>query len=166
MGQADVQQMLDMLGSRGADPEAMARLVHDLQRPYIPDLTLEEARAHLHAVLAKREVQYAVITGVTLDRMAEAGRLDEPLGSIVREDPVLYGVDKGLALSIVNAYGSIGMSNFGFLVHERPAFFSAFRTGPERVHTFLDDLMAGLVAAACARIAHRAGDVAEGEAPS
>jgi len=165
MAQADVPLMLDLLRSRGADPDALAGLVLKLQRPYIPDLTLDEARAHLHAVLAKREVEYAVITGVILDRMAEEGRLDEPLGSIVREDPTLYGVDKGLALSIVNAYGSIGMSNFGYLVHERPDFFADFSTRPGRVHTFLDDLMAGLVAAACARIAHRAGDAAEG-APS
>lgn len=162
MAQADVPQMLELLRGRGVDPEDLVRLVLKLQRPYVPDLTADAARAHLHAVLAKREVEYAIITGVILDRMAEEGRLDEPLGSIVREDPSLYGVDKGLALSIVNAYGSIGMSNFGYLVHERPDVLEAFRTRPGRVCTFLDDLIAGLVAATCARIAHRAGDAAEG----
>ena len=108
----------------------------------------------LAMVLAKREVQHAVITGITLDELAEAGRLPEPLGSIVREDHPLYGVDEVLALSIVNVYGSIGFSNYGYLARAKPDVMRRLgRSGI--VTTFLDDLVAAIVAATCARIAHR-----------
>src|SRR5690606_29788985 len=86
-------------------------VIYQLQRPYVPDLTREQCMAGLLGVVAKREVQNALITGLTLDEMAEEGLLREPLGSIVRNDSELYGVDAMLALSIVNMYGSIGLSN-------------------------------------------------------
>lgn len=145
---------LEMLRARGVDLEAMARLVMELQRPYNPNLSLESCRRALEAVLRKREVQYAVITGVTLDRMAEQGSLEEPLGSIVRENNRLYAIDEILALAIVNIYGSIGLSNFGYLGEERPGCLATLGAERKGVDTFLDDLVAALVAATCARIAH------------
>ena len=88
-------------------------------------------------------------------------------------DPVigpLFGVDEVLALSIVNVYGSIGLSNFGYLDAVRPAeLLQAMPAGPHRVNTFLDDILAAIVAAACARLAHRAADArqgAQGRSPS
>lgn len=155
---------------RGVDLEPLVHLVYRLQRPYVPDLTLEECRESVHHVVDKREVQYAIITGVVLDVMAEEGRLDEPLGEILRRNPPLFGVDEVLALSIVNVYGSIGLSNFGYLDAVRPAeLLQAMPAGPHRVNTFLDDILAAIVAAACARLAHRAADArqgAQGRSPS
>ena len=148
-----------LLAMRGVDLEPLVRLVFRLQRPYIPDITLEACRESVHHVVDKREVQYAIITGIVLDAMAEEGRLDEPLGSLLRDNPALYGVDEVLALSIVNVYGSIGLSNFGYLDAEPPAeLLQALPADPKRVNTFLDDILAAIVAAACARLAHRAAD--------
>lgn len=152
-----------LLAMRGVDLEPIVRLVYRLQKPYVPDLTLEVCRESVDHVVEKREVQYAILTGVTLDVMAEEGRLDEPLGGVLRASPDLYGVDEVLALSIVNVYGSIGLSNFGYLDQERPPELAQALPGePGRVHTFLDDILAAIVAAACARIAHRTADAREG----
>lgn len=148
-----------LLALRGVDLEPIVRLVYRLQRPYVPDLTLDACRESVDHVVEKREVQYAILTGVTMDLMAEERRLDEPLGTVLRQDPELFGVDAILALSIVNVYGSIGLSNLGYLARERPAeLLQALPPGEGRVHTFLDDVLAAIVAAACARIAHRAAD--------
>jgi len=148
-------EALGMLLRRGIDLDSMAQLVHELQVPYNPTLTVEECRESVSHVLMKREVQYAIITGVTLDEMAEEGALKEPFGSIVREDDRLFSIDEILALGIVNVYGSIGLSNFGFLSETKPGCLGRLE---ERggVSTFLDDIVAALVAAACARIAHNA----------
>ncbi|HEY8424984.1 MAG TPA: phosphatidylglycerophosphatase A [Limnochordales bacterium] len=152
-----------LLAMRGVDLGPIVRLVYRLQKPYVPDLTEEMCRQSVDHVVEKREVQYAILTGVTLDVMAEEGRLDEPLGGVLRHDPDLYGIDEVLALSIVNVYGSIGLSNFGYLDQERPPELAqALPGGPGRVHTFLDDILAAIVAAACARIAHQAADIREG----
>lgn len=144
---------IEMLQERGVDLNALAELVLKLQRPYDPDLTLEECRESVRLVLAKREVQHAVITGVTLDVMAEEGTLKEPLGEIIRENHRLFAIDEVLAFSIINIYGSISLSNFGYLGVERPKILKALDEA-QQVNTFLDDLLAAIVAAACARIAH------------
>lgn len=144
---------LEMLTARGVDLDDLARLVLELQLPYNPALTLEDAKESVRQVLAKREVQYAVITGVTLDMMAEEGTLKEPLGQIIRENHRLFAVDEVLAFSILNIYGSISLSNFGYLDQERPEVLASLDRS-HRVNTFLDDLVAAIVAAACARIAH------------
>lgn len=143
----------EMLRQRGADLESLAKLVLDLQLPYDPTITLEDALKSVEMVLAKREVQHAVITGITLDMMAEEGSLKEPLGEIIRENHRLFAIDEVLALSILNIYGSISLSNFGYLGEERPEVLAALDRS-NQVNTFLDDLLAAIVAAACARIAH------------
>lgn len=152
---------LRMLEAQGVSVADMARLVYKMQYPYNAGLTVAECMESVHMVVRKRDVQYAVITGVTLDRMAEAGTLQEPLGAIIREDNPLFGVDEVLALTIVNSYGSIGLSNYGYLARSKPDFLQRFAREAGGVHTFLDDLAAAIVAAACARIAHRNGQLVE-----
>ena len=68
----------EMLQERGVDLDGLAKLVLELQLPYDPTLTLEEAHLSLRMVLAKREVQHAVITGVNV---GHDGRRGEPQGA-------------------------------------------------------------------------------------
>lgn len=148
-------QAMEMLEQRGVRLLEMARLVWELQRPYHAGLTLDDCLASLKSVMAKDEVKNAIITGLTLDEMAEKETLKEPLGSIVRRDDRLYGIDSMLGLAIVNMYGTIGLSNYGYLSMEPDLLLRCLPSGKNRVVTFTDDLVAAIVAATCARIAHR-----------
>lgn len=145
---------MEMLESRGVRLLEMARLVWELQQPYNPALSLEDCLASVKSVIAKNEVKHAVITGLTLDEMAEEGTLKEPLGSAVRRNDRLFGTDAMLGLAIVNMYGSIGLSNYGYLSLDRKRLFRCLPARNNSVVTFTDDLVAAIVAAACARIAH------------
>lgn len=151
------QVVTDLLAQRGVEVSALARLVLELQAPYVPDLDLAECEDSLWHVLDKREVQNAILTGLALDILAEQGLLPEPLGSMVRRDDPLYGIDEILPLSIVNVYGTIGLTNFGYLDKVKPGPIGRADRRPAQVNTFLDDLISALVAAAAARIAHRRG---------
>ncbi|KAF6592871.1 phosphatidylglycerophosphatase A, partial [Paenibacillus sp. EKM208P] len=71
-------------------------------------------------VLMKREVQNAVLTGIQLDILAEQGALLPPLQDMIENDEGLYGVDEILAFSIVNVYGSIGFTNYGYVDKLKP----------------------------------------------
>lgn len=147
--------------ARGVRLHDVAELVLRLQRPYVPGLQLEECVDSVGAVLGKREVCNALLTGIALDELAERGALPEPLQTTVRHDDPLYGIDEVLALSIVNIYGSIGFTNFGYLDKVKPgAVGRVDRRGHagERCNTFLDDLIAAVAAAAAARLAHRHRD--------
>lgn len=145
---------LAMLNRRGVKLEQIADIVYKLQRVYHPLLTMDECIESVIAVLGKREVQYALYTGIALDELAEQRLLPQPLQSIMEADEPLYGVDETMALGITNVYGMIGLTSFGYLDKEKLGIISHLNDQIGAVHVFLDDLVAGLAAAASARIAH------------
>ncbi|PLT33994.1 phosphatidylglycerophosphatase A [Bacillus sp. V5-8f] len=144
------------LGERGVTVQDIADLVMYLQRNYHDDLKMEDCIHNVERVLSKREVQNAIITGIQLDMLAEKRMLEEPLQTIIQVDEGLYGVDEILAFSIVNVYGSIGFTNYGYIDKQKPGILKYLNdksTG--MVHTFLDDIVGAIAAAASSRLAHR-----------
>jgi phosphatidylglycerophosphatase A len=151
--------VVKLLNERGVTIEGISHIVYQLQAPYNKNLTLEECVNNVHAVLRKREVQHAVITGVSLDVLAEKKMLPEPFQRIMEADEPLYGIDEILALSITNVYGTIGLTSFGYLDKNKIGLMKKLNNHDEQIHVFLDDLVAGIAAAASARIAHQNPDV-------
>lgn len=149
---------IDMLEKRGVKLEDIADLVMYLQAQYYKDLTVEICIENLKHVLKKREIVHAILTGIALDELAEKELLPEPLQTIVETDESLYGIDEIIPLSIVNVYGTIGLTNYGFLDKEKIGILKDldFQKGKE-CNTFLDDLVAALAAATASRIAHSKG---------
>ncbi|MCM3567586.1 phosphatidylglycerophosphatase A [Neobacillus mesonae] len=148
------------LKERGVQIKDIADLVFYLQEKYHENLQLDDCIANVERVLSKREVQNAIITGIQLDRLAEKGMLEEPLQTIIGIDESLYGVDEILAFSIVNVYGSIGFTNYGYIDKQKPGILARLNdksTG--ECHTFLDDIVGAIAAAASSRLAHRAAGV-------
>lgn len=145
---------------RGVEIQDIADLVFFLQEKYHDDLKMEDCIANVERVISKREVQNAIITGIQLDMLAEKNMLEEPIQSIIKTDESLYGVDEILALSIVNVYGSIGFTNYGYIDKQKPGILARLNdksTG--ECHTFLDDIVGAIAAAASSRLAHRAAHV-------
>ncbi|MBO8168971.1 MAG: phosphatidylglycerophosphatase A [Thermoanaerobacteraceae bacterium] len=154
-----MRQVIRLLSSRGVFLHQIGEIVYRLQKPYLPSLAMEQCINAVETVLAKREVQYAVYTGVALDMLAEQGGLPQPLQDIVAVDEPLYGLDEVLAMGITNIYGSIGITSFGYLDKEKPGVIGDLNKNKgSRVNTFLDDLVAGIAAAASAKLAHNAKD--------
>lgn len=146
--------VVQKLAERGVHIQAIGDLVYQLQIQHISGLTLEQCCDSVEHVLAKREVQHALLTGIALDQLAEQGQLPSPLQEIITGDESLYGVDEILALAITNVYGTIGLTNFGYLDKVKPGILAELDSHQGHVHTFLDDLIAGVAAAAAARLAH------------
>ncbi|GGD74147.1 phosphatidylglycerophosphatase A family protein [Paenibacillus nasutitermitis] len=140
---------------RGVSTLSIAEIVMSLQRPYNSQLTIEECMESVNTVLSKREVQYVLYTGIALDELAERKLLPEPLQAIMEADESLYGVDETLALGITSVYGMIGLTSFGYLDKVKPGIIHKLNEKSSGIHVFLDDLVAGLAAAASARIAHQ-----------
>ena len=82
----------DLLKERGVTIEDIAELVMFLQKDYISDLSLEDCAESINAVLTKREVHNAIITGIQLDILAEQKQLMSPLQHIIEDDEGLYGM--------------------------------------------------------------------------
>jgi len=146
---------LDRLEERNVTLEEIAELVYDLQTPYIEELSMETCLHNVRAVIRKREIQNAILIGIELDILTEENKLSSPLQEIIANDEGLFGIDEVLALAIVNVYGSIGLTNFGYLDKEKPKIIDELDShkGAE-VNTFLDDIVGAIAAAAASRIAH------------
>lgn len=130
-------------------------LFYIYKKKYHPTLDIEICRQNVERVLRKREVQNAILTGIQLDVLAEQKQLVEPLQSIIDSDEGLYGIDEILAFSIVNVYGSIGFTNYGYIDKVKPGILAKLNehNGTD-VHTFLDDIVGAIAAAAASRLAH------------
>ncbi|HEX7057525.1 MAG TPA: phosphatidylglycerophosphatase A [Bacilli bacterium] len=153
---------LQQLAQRGVAVEDVAKIALEMQAPYNRNLTLEDCIESVHAVLEKREVQHALLVGIELDRLAEKGLLSEPLQSLVANDESLFGCDETLALGSVLGYGSIAVTTFGHLDKHKVGIIKKLDTkAGNGIHTFLDDLVAGIAASASSRIAHHTRDEAE-----
>ena len=161
----DLKQFtVNWLEKRGATIEEIAELVYDIQREYVPVLTMEDCLESVEKVLEKREVQNAIFTGLSLDELAEKDMIEEPLATMLKNDDSLYGIDEVLALSVVNIYGSIGLTNFGYLDKIKKGVVGVANSHKgDRVNTFLDDILASVAAAAAARLAHRARDAEDAD---
>ncbi|MFA5289537.1 MAG: phosphatidylglycerophosphatase A [Candidatus Izemoplasmatales bacterium] len=155
------QKCIEMLHDRGCEVDDIIDIVFDLQKKYIPNLKREVCWDAVDRVLGKREVQYAILTGIELDYLAEEEKLREPLQSLVNSDNPLFGIDEILVLSICNLYGSIGLTNFGYVDKVKPGIIGKLdlegkQTG--KCHTFLDDIIGAIAAAAASSVAHNSHD--------
>jgi len=148
---------IKMLSNRGVTLRDIAEITHTIQVRYYDDLTVEECVRNILKVVEKTEVQNVIFTGIALDELCEKGLLPEPLSELVDNDNSLYGVDEILALGIVNVYGSIGLTNFGYVDREKIGIIGVVdKIGkqPNKCMTFLDDIIGAIAAAAASRIAH------------
>ncbi len=150
--------VVKMMKERGVELSDIAAITYGLQGKYIPGLSEKTCLEHVERVVMKREVQNAILTGLELDKLAESGAMSEPLRGMLLEDYGLYGVDEVLALAIVNVYGSIGFTNFGYVDKTKPGIIKKLDEigkNTDQCHTFLDDIVGAIAAAAASSIAHR-----------
>lgn len=146
---------IELLNDRGVELKDISDIVFELQKSYVDDLTHEICLHNVEKVLDKREVQNAVITGIELDIAAESGHLSPVLSDLLMRDEGLYGIDEILCLSIVNVYGSIGLTNFGYVDKTKPGIIGKLNDEKSNCcNTFIDDVVGALAAAAASRIAH------------
>ena len=146
---------IEALKRRKVSLDDIAKIVYSLQMDYYPELKIETCRESIKSVLGKREVVYAILTGISLDELAEQDLLREPLLSVVKSDEGLFGIDEIIPLSIVNIYGSIGLTNYGYLDKKKYGIIKELdQSKDDSVNTFLDDIVAAIAAAAASRIAH------------
>lgn len=148
---------VERLRDFGVELIEIAKLVKELQGEYIEDLDLDRCLESVKSVIKKREAIHAILTGLALDDLANEGKLPEPIQSIIHDDEGLYGIDEILTLGIVNMYGTIGLTNFGYLDKKKIGIIKDLdeKKKVERVTTFADDMVAAIAAAASARIAHQ-----------
>jgi phosphatidylglycerophosphatase A len=149
------EKCVELLRSRGVLLEDIADCVLFLQQKHHPEILKEEIVEIVEGILKKREVQHAVLTGIALDIGAERNELfDSELCDILNSDFSLYGVDEVLAYGICNLYGSIALTNYGYIDREKPCIIGRLNNDKSQCNCYLDDIVGAIAAAAASKLAH------------
>ncbi len=144
-----------LLEERGVLLDDIVELVFFLQGKYHPEVMHDEILLVVKGVIAKREVQHAILTGILIDQVAESKfPMDEDLRSILLADESLYGIDEVLAYGICNLYGSIALTNYGYIDREKPGILANINQHGSQCNVFLDDIVGAIAASAASKIAH------------
>lgn len=147
-----------LLQERGVTLEDICDLVLFLQGKYHPEIGMEEIMLTVKGVIAKREVQHAILTGIFIDQCAESNvPMDEQLRKTLMNDESLYGIDEVLAYGICNLYGSIALTNYGYIDREKPGILASINEHCAQCNVFLDDIVGAIAASAASKIAHTHG---------
>ncbi|NLC96552.1 MAG: phosphatidylglycerophosphatase A [Erysipelotrichaceae bacterium] len=149
-------ECIELLKNRNVSLYDIAECVLLLQKPYYDDLTIEQCEEAVESTIRKREVQHAIITGINIDMACEEKKFySKSIEEKILEDYSLYGVDEVLAYGICNLYGSIALTNFGYIDKTKPGIIGELNNDKKQCNTFLDDIVGAIAAAAASRLAHR-----------
>ena len=150
------EETLNALNERGVEISDIIECTVFLQENYIDNIRELDLEKAIIEVLNKREVQHAVLTGIAIDKRVEEGVFStKEISNVIKYDAGLYGVDEVLAYGICNLYGSIAMTNFGYIDKVKPGIIGELNDNrPGECHTFLDDIVGAIAAAGASKLAH------------
>lgn len=146
--------VLNELEKRNINRRTIGEIAYKMQHQYLPDLTVDDFGKELDEVLKKREVLNILATGFALDNLADEGLLPEPLQSIIKADAGVYGFDESTALSLSQLYGSIAVTNYGYVDKAKIGVAASLDNSHGHVNTFADDLALALASAVIGRCGH------------
>ncbi len=150
------EKSIALLEERGVTLNDIVDCVVYLQKDYVENINRDDILEIVHSVLQKREVQHALLTGIQIDKETEQGKFgDVELNDIINRDEGLYGIDEVVAYGICNLYGSIALTNFGYIDRVKPGIIGELNDKSSGMcHTFLDDIVGAIAAASASKLAH------------
>lgn len=150
------QKCVDLLEERGVSMQDIVDCVVFLQKEFLKEIDEAKIRTNIVSVINKREVQHAILTGIEIDVKTEENNFGSPLlNGIIKDDQGLYGIDEVLAYGICNLYGSIALTNFGYIDRVKPGIIAELNShAGGHCHTFLDDIVGAIAASAASKLAH------------
>lgn len=154
------QEMFDLnkkvLLKRGVTIESIAEISYQQQSKYSDDVSRELCVESVEKILSLRDVFHHVQLAAEIDRMAEEGLFQGPIQDIIYEDLGMFGIDETMGLEVAGLYGTIGQTNFGDIDVNKHGIVKRLNDAGKEdgiCHTFLDDIVGALAAAASTRVA-------------
>ncbi|MFA5560995.1 MAG: phosphatidylglycerophosphatase A [Acholeplasmataceae bacterium] len=153
-------QMLEFnkktLLNRGVTIESIAEITYIQQSKYTAGITRDLCVESVEKILSLRDVFHYVQLSAEIDRLAEENLFKSPIQEIIYEDLGMFGIDEAMGLDVAGIYGTIGQTNFGDIdVNKHGIVKRLNEAGKEEgiCHTFLDDIVGAIAAAASTRVA-------------
>lgn len=150
------------LENRGVSITAIAEVAYAQQAKWSKDISLQDCLESVEKILSLRDTFHILQLGAEIDRLTEENQIQEPLRTILHEDLGLFGIDELFGLEIAGLYGTIGKTNFGDIDVNKPLIVGQLNHDGKgesaACHTFLDDIVGAIAAAASTRVAQMANE--------
>ncbi|MDD4000671.1 MAG: phosphatidylglycerophosphatase A [Bacilli bacterium] len=145
----------DRLYERGVTIEEIAKIAFLQQGRYNKNISMKICIESVEKILSYRDIFHLVQLGIEIDRLTEEGLFRSPIQEIMRADLGMFGIDEVFGLTIAQMYGTIGQTNFGDIDVNKPGVVKRLNDEgkDKRCHTFLDDVVGAIAAAASTRVA-------------
>jgi phosphatidylglycerophosphatase A len=144
------------LAKRGVSIDAIAEISYRQQSKYTDNVSRQLCVESVEKILSLRDVFHHVQLAAEIDRLAEEKMFQGPIQDIIYEDLGMFGIDETMGLEVSGLYGTIGQTNFGDIDVNKHGIVKRLNdAGKEEgiCHTFLDDIVGALAAAASTRVA-------------
>lgn len=147
---------VETLKRRGVTIDDIAKISYRQQQRYIPDIEFRVCVESVEKILSLRDVFHYVQLGTEIDRLTEEKMFKGPIQDILYYDLGVFGIDETFGLDVAGMYGTIGQTNFGDIDVNKYGIVDELNVKgsvPGTCHTFLDDIVGAIAAAASTRVA-------------
>lgn len=161
------QEMLEMniqtLKERTVTVKEIAEVAFRQQSKWSDDISMEDCITSVEKILSIRDVFHLVQLGAEIDRLTDAKAFKGPIQDILLQDLGMFGIDELFGLELAGMYGTIGKTNFGDIDVNKPMVVDRLNEDGKHeggmCHTFLDDVVGALAAAASTRVAQITNEI-------
>lgn len=161
------EEMLEMnvktLKSRTVTVEEIAEIAFRQQSKWTDDVSMADCIDSVEKILSLRDVFHIVQLGAEIDRLTDIGAFEGPINDILAQDLGMFGIDELFGLELAGMYGTIGKTNFGDIDVNKPLVVDRLNGEGKHdggmCHTFLDDIVGALAAAASTRVAQMTNEI-------
>jgi len=161
---------LKTLEERGVKVSEIAEIAFRQQSKWKPDICYQECLESVEKILSLRDVFHLLQLGAEIDRLTEEKAFKGPIQEILATDLGLFGIDELFGLELAGLYGTIGKTNFGDIDVNKPGIVAILndkgKHDGKSCHTFLDDIVGAIAAAASTRVAQVENELEARKDPS
>jgi phosphatidylglycerophosphatase A len=158
------------LEERGVKVSDIAVIALRQQSKWKPDISYLECQESVEKILSLRDVFHLLQLGAEIDRLTEEKAFRGPIQAILETDLGMFGIDELFGLELAGLYGTIGKTNFGDIDVNKPGIVAVLndlgKNDHKSCHTFLDDIVGAIAAAASTRVAQVENELEARKDPS
>lgn len=166
MYRMNVEKLLE----RSVRVDDIAEIAFRQQSKWNPNISYQECKESVDKILSLRDVFHLLQLGAEIDRLTEANAFHGPIQSILASDLGMFGIDELFGLELAGLYGTIGKTNFGDIDVNKPGIVHKLnelgKSDKPACHTFLDDIVGAIAAAASTRVAQIENELEARKDPS
>jgi phosphatidylglycerophosphatase A len=165
-----LQMNIKILNERGVEVKEIAEIAFAQQSKWNDDISFQDCYESVEKILSLRDVFHILHLGAEIDRLTEEKAFKGPIQEILATDLGMFGIDELLGLELAGLYGTIGKTNFGDIDVNKPGVVAKLnydgKGDKAACHTFLDDIVGAIAAAASTRVAQMENEIEAQKDPS